>query len=265
MDRSKSTLHRGLTVATVLVVGLSAPLTWAQETEFEEAFVFFELNNTDGDLGIHAKVDGGPWTFMTISDRNDARILRVQSAGRLWRQGVTEIFFESAEPTFDELEPADFFRRFRPGTYTVRGRSKDGVDLVNETEVTWAMPAPPAATVNSQTSPTQCDDEEPGFDIVSVSEPVTISWPAVTMSHPDLGVMPPRGVEIVNYEVVVEADLDIDGEEFTTVYSVSLPPDVTSMSVPSEFLAQTDEFKFEVLARESSYNQTAMESCFALE
>ncbi len=37
------------------------------------------------------------------------------------------------------------------------------------------------------------------------------------------------------------------------------------MTVPDEFLSQTDEFKFEVLAREESWNQTAVESCFLLD
>ncbi len=65
---------------------------------------------------------------------------------------------------------------------------------------------------------------------------------------------------------LVLAEIDgPDGEEFVTVFSVVLPPDVTSMTVPDEFLSQTDEFKFEVLAREESWNQTAVESCFLLD
>jgi hypothetical protein len=32
---------------------------WAND-EFDEAEIFFELNNTDGDLGIHALIDACP-------------------------------------------------------------------------------------------------------------------------------------------------------------------------------------------------------------
>jgi hypothetical protein len=37
------------------------------------------------------------------------------------------------------------------------------------------------------------------------------------------------------------------------------------MTIPEEFLAQSDTFKYEVLAREKSFNQTAVESCFLLD
>ena len=64
----------------------------------------------------------------------------------------------------------------------------------------------------------------------------------------------------------METELETaDGEEFVTVLSVILPPDITQLEIPSGFLAQDDTFKYEVLARESSFNQTAMESCFLLD
>ena len=85
-------------------------------------------------------------------------------------------------------------------------------------------------------------------------------------SHPSLGSPRSGDITIVNYEVVIEAELETpDGDEFISVLSVILPPDVTEMTIPAEFLAQTDTFKYEVLAREESWNQTAIESCFLLE
>ena len=39
----------------------------------------------------------------------------------LRQQGMTEFFFESAEPSFDELSPARFFNRFRQGIYEIEG------------------------------------------------------------------------------------------------------------------------------------------------
>jgi hypothetical protein len=78
-------------------------------------------------------------------------------------------------------------------------------------------------------------------------------------------VQPPIPVTIRNYEVVVEVeDLEVLGAEFTAIFSVILPPEQTSMTVPAEVLALSDTFKYEVLAREVSHNQTAVESCFVL-
>lgn len=59
--------------------------------------------------------------------------------------------------------------------------------------------------------------------------------------------------------------LSLCDDEFVSILSVILPPDVTEMTIPAEFLAQSDTFRYEVLAREESWNQTAIESCFLLE
>ena len=46
-------------------------------------------------------------------------MLDIRLSRRLKRQGLTELFFESAEPTFDELDPDDFFDRFPEADYEV--------------------------------------------------------------------------------------------------------------------------------------------------
>lgn len=238
------------------------------EIPFDVAHVFFELNNTDGDLGIHALIDGEPWKRLKIEDQNERRILNINVRSRLRHQGLTELFFESAEPPFDELAPAAFFARFPEGTYEIEGRTLDGQELESETEISHAMPAPPSPTVNETPVALQCDDEEPGYDAPLITgDEVVIAWAPVTTTHPSLG--DPQGapgLSIYNYQVVVETELETpDGDEFTTVFSVVLPPDVTEMTVPEEFLEQSDEFKYEVLARADNWNQTAIESCFLLE
>ena len=239
------------------------------EIPFDEAHLFFELNDSDGDLGIHALIDGEPWKRLRIEDPNERKMLAVNVRGRLKRQGLTEFFFESAEPTFNELSPKQFFRRFPQGTYEIEGLTLDQEELESETEVTHIMPAPPQALVNGKPMGLQCDDELPGYDAPEVSAPVTISWAEVTHSHPDpLGggaaVQPPVSVEINNYEVVIEVEGD---DEFVSILGVILPPGKTSMTIPDQLidLAEAgDGIKFEVLAREQSYNQTATESCFQL-
>ena len=265
-----------LAVVSVPVFALAfasmAPMVWADDDEipFDEAHLFFELNNTDGDLGIHALIDGGPWKKLEIEDPRERKMLDIRVNGRLKRQGLTEIFFESAEPTFDELSPQRFFRRFRQGTYEIEGKTLEGQELESEVPLTHVMPAPPEPTVNGLPMAQECDEEEPGFDITMTNSPVTLAWPSVMTSHPDpdgggAAVQPPVPVQIHNYEVVVEVELEVNGEEFPSVMHVVLPPGETELTIPAEFLAQGEEFKYEILAREESFNQTAVESCFLVE
>ena len=273
MKRHMRMLAILLVPVVALILGAAAPELWAggrghddhddEEIPFDEAELFFELNDTDGDLGIHSLIDGGPWKRLEIEDPRERKMLNVFVEGRLRRQGLTEFFFESAEPTFDELPPRKFFRRFPAGIYEIEGKTLEGDELESEVELTHKMPAPPVPTINELPMAMQCDDEEPDYDVTVVSAPVTIAWPAVTLSHPDLGVDPQESVTIHNYEVVIEVDLDLgDGEEFTSKLSFILPPYETSITIPAEFIALGEEFKYEVLAREESFNQTAVESCF---
>jgi hypothetical protein len=267
MKRSNLYLGTGI-VALCVAPAFAEHHADENEIEWEEAYLFFELNNTDGDLGIHAKIDGEEWKRLQIEDLDERRILDVKVRGRLRRQGLTEIFFESAEPPFDELAPERFFARFPEGIYEIEGVSLDGVEIESETEVTHAMPAPPEPTVNGMPAARQCDEEEPGYDAPLIeADEYVIAWSPVTMTHPSLGnPQGAPGLVVVNYEVVVEAELETEGgDEFTSVLSVILPPDVTAMTIPDEFLEQSDSFKYEVLVREESWNQTAFESCFLTE
>ncbi len=264
--------------AALFAITANTSISWANndgdddnEIPFAEAFIFFELNNTDGDLGIHGKIDGEAWKQLKIEGPDENQLLKARLQGILKKQGLTEIFFESAEPTFDELNPVDFFSRFPEGFYEIEGLTLDGKELESETLVTHTMPAPAEPLVNGQTAALQCDAEKPGYDATLVDSPTTISWAPVTMSHPDpmgggAAVQPPIPVFIINYEVVVETTLALaNGQEFDTKFSAILPPDTTEITIPDEFLSLGNEFKYEVLAREESYNQTAVESCFVTE
>jgi len=252
---------------TGFALAIMSPSAWADDDDddddgempYDEAELFFELNNTDGDLGIHALIDGEGWNLLKIEDPYERRILKIRVTGRLRRQGLTEIFFESAEPTFDELPPRHFFYRFPEGEYEISGWTLDWVELESVAELTHVMPAPPVPSVNGQLFDSDCEDDV----VTEVSAPITISWPDVTMSHPDAdgggaAVQPPVPVEINNYEVVVEV-LD---DEVDATFIMQLPPDVTSMTLPMELTNLGTDFKYEVLAREESFNQTAVESCF---
>jgi len=256
---SKTQRVNTLFLASFISLGIAVPGAQAEfhdedELAFSEANIYFELNNTDGDLGIHALIDGNPWKKLVIEDPNERKMLNVKVKGRLRKQGMTEFFFESAEPNFDELDPDDFFTRFPEGYYEVEGISLEGEELESEVYLSHVMPAPAAGiTVSGVEYSDDCDAFVP-----EVSTPVTIAWEPVITSHPDLGSS--GEVFVDKYQLVVEIE-----EPETLVYSVDLPPGTTSMSVPEEFISLGEEFKYEILVRESSGNQTAVESCFAIE
>ena len=171
MTRSNRLLPVILVVVITLILGVAATELWAGGyyhrpwfEKLEEAELYFELNNTDGDLGIHGKIDGGPWTKIWIKDPNHREMMKVTAKGRLRRQAVTELFFESAEPTFDQLAPKDFFKRFPEGIYKIYGWPQEGKFLVGKSKIRHVMPAPPDGIEISDTmivlDEVDCEDEE---------------------------------------------------------------------------------------------------------
>ena len=262
-----------MVAAAAFILAVAAPELWAndddgEEIPFDEANIFFELNDTDGDLGIHALIDGEAWKELEIEDPRGREMLHIRVKGRLKRQGLTEIFFESAEPTFDELSPEEFFDRFPEGTYEIEGETLEGDELESEIELSHVMPAPPEnIKVNRQSAAEDCD----AIDLPSVREgrPVIISWDPVTESHPTIGEDGP--IEVIRYQAVAEWE---DEDEVVYVFSADFPPSDERMrmrvTVPPQFIAAgiaagVDEFKFEILVREASGNQTAVESCFEID
>ena len=248
---SRLTVISFLTIA--LLPGGSAALRSAGQVEptpaFTEAEIFLELNDTDGDLGIHASIDGGAWTNLKIEGPHERPLLDLVSRGRLRAQGLTQLAFESAEPPFDELAPRDFFRRFPEGRYEIEGRASDGRELEAIAVLSHVLAAPPQITVSGMAAAEDCDASVP-----LVSTPVVIDWAPVTSSHTEIGKTGP--VRISRYQVFVERD--------NVKLSLDLPPAVTEFRVPAAVIALGSQFKFEVIARTTTGNNTAVESCFRL-
>jgi hypothetical protein len=235
-----------------VTMGTVAPAAWT--AEFPEAELFFELNDSAGDLGIHASIDGPPWKKLNIKDPNRRTILKIKPQGRLGRQGLTQLFIESAEPSFDELAPERFFRRFPEGAYVVRAPTLDGGQLQSTVMLSHVMAARPGNIVVNGVPSVDCDVAP----FPEVSAPVLVDWDPVTTSHPQIGESGP--VEIVRYQFFVEQPHDTSFK-----LSVDLPPSKTEFQIPEEILALSTDFKYEIIARTASGNNTAVEACFTLE
>jgi hypothetical protein len=193
---------------------------------YEDHDLFIETNATDGDAGLQQFLDGEDWRRTKLRDPKGRALTDVKANGRLRDFGLTELFFEAAEPSFDEFPFRKFKKRFPEGKYTWRGRTVEGRRLIGSDRLSHVIPAGPV--INSPTEGEQVNQQN-----------FKVSWKPVTE---------PAGVEIVSYEVIVgQGDRELD---------MHLPPEVTSVSIPPEFLSPGTEGGGEVLAREKSGNQT---------
>ena len=63
-----------------------------EEEEFDVATIYFEMNHTDGDLGIHALIDGEGWKILEIESPDEQQMVMVLAKGSLRQHGMTELF-----------------------------------------------------------------------------------------------------------------------------------------------------------------------------
>ena len=261
----KSGITIGRQVSLVIGAGLMVMSSQAglgqeaDELPFSEAQLYFELNHTDGDLGIHGLIDGDAWKSLEIEGPGEQLLMNVWIRGSLRKQGMTEIFFESDEPSFDELTPAAFFKRFPQGIYEIEGITLEDEELEAEIRLSHVMARPPGGIkVNGKNAAVNCDATLP-----VVSEPVTLDWNAVTKSHPTVGT-PNVNVTVLTYEVVGEIEREGQNPD-VLVFKADLPRNVTAFVFPESFTALADgEMKFEIVTKLTNGNQTAVESCFEI-
>ena len=80
MMRSTRMLPNFPVAMAAITLGTVSPMGWAEvEIPFAEAEIFFELNNTDGDLGIHFSIDGEGWKRINDYTKN---VLKIQTLFR---------------------------------------------------------------------------------------------------------------------------------------------------------------------------------------
>jgi hypothetical protein len=213
-----------------LALGLGAD-TWA--AEFAEARIFIEYNSSDNDLGFHVFLDGEDWRSLKIVNPDGRTIFEVAGRGPFRELGMTELFFEGAEPSLDDFPLVDLLALFPEGDYTFLGVTVDGVQLVSKWTFTHAVPAGPRVSAE--------------VDV----DTVTIRWQQP--ASPPEG-FPDRRVRIVGYQVIVGS------------FQVTLPASSRKVTLPQEFTRSlaAGEHGFEVLAIEAGRNQTITAGSFTI-
>jgi hypothetical protein len=217
-----------------------------EEVPFSESKILIEHNATAADTGFQGFVDGDPWNRLTVTGPDGAAVLQVKGVGRLEELGMTELFFETQEPANDDVPIEDLLALFPEGEYEFEGRSIEGQEVEGEATLSHAIPAGPVVV-------------EPADGSVVDAGAAVVTWNAVTTT-----ITGSTGLEIVGYELIVELDADLPPTAgfSNTNLDIHVPPTVTSLTIPAEFLAPGTAYKFEVLALEASGNQTITEGTF---
>lgn len=233
--RGKSIIMLAAAAALIVAVGTTA----ASAKRLSDTAIRIEINDTDGDAGIQVFLDGEGWDTMQMIGPNGVEF-SVLAEGSVGFQGITEFFFESAEPSFEDQSLEELLELFPEGVYRFRGATTDGRALRGRARLTHALPDGPV-----QLSPVDGEEVDP--------DDAVFTWQEVA---------DPPGSEIVAYEIVIECE----EPEFTKIIA-QVGADVTSITMPPEILNQdgADECKWEVLAIEESGNQTISETEFSIE
>jgi hypothetical protein len=213
-------------VVPVALAGGGATAAQKKPLRYADHDLFIETNATDGDAGLQLNLDAEDWRSLTIRDPRGRAIVGVQAKGPLRPLGLTELFFEASEPSFDEVPFSRFKKRFPEGRYTFRGRTVEGRRLASSDRLSHVVPARPNVTFPADGAEVDAN----GF---------TVTWEPVTR---------PAGVDIATYIVTV-----VQGDR---ALNMDLPGTATSASIPGEFLEPGIRSELEVLSREKSGNQT---------
>ncbi|HEV8577742.1 MAG TPA: fibronectin type III domain-containing protein [Thermoanaerobaculia bacterium] len=229
-------------LAAILALALSAstPAVWPAQRPAEkriplsEATIIVELNATAQDVGVQVFLDGEAWRSMKIFDPKGRKLVDVSNMGSVGALGMTELFFESEEPSLDELPLDEFLALFPAGQYSFVGETVDGEKISGRARFTHAIPDGPVII-----APTAGSIVDPANAV--------IRWQAVAN---------PPGSEIVGYQVIVERE-----DPFRN-FQATVPATATSVTVPPQFLEAGTDYKFEVLAIEAGGNQTISEGSF---
>jgi hypothetical protein len=191
-------------------------------TPFDEAQVFFELNTTAHDMGFQVFLDAEGWKRVSLKDQQGNRVFGIQADGRLAEVGITELRFESAEPS-----PAEIRARFPAGRYTFTGETVEGATLVSEVALSQRLLAAPSFSPRDG-------------QVVARSNAV-VRWTA-------------PGAEQV--EVIIEND------ELGHVLDITVSGSTDRLTIPRQFLRPGREYKIEILAIAENGNRTIAESTF---
>ena len=230
-----------IAMAVLVAASFSTADAGREVVKFKDARMKIEVNDTDGDAGVQVFLDSDPWKWIEIYNPRGRLLFESETAGMFAKQGGTELFLESGEPSFDEVPFEEFLARFPEGKYRFRGEGVDGERFVGTARLTHDVPDGPRLI-----SPLE------GGPLVDPDHAV-VRWEPVD---------PPNGSPIIAYQVIIVLPETGLAALPKIALDVMMPPTATSLAVPPGFLRRDTEYEWEVLAIEKSGNQTLSSSFF---
>lgn len=234
-----------LSVPLLLIAIITDTMATEPCEDFGECKTLIEINSSDGDIGFHWLIDGDDLNSVRMNDPNGKKVYKNKAFGPLRDQKLTETFGESAEPVCRESLKEDdddvvvtleeFLERWANGPYSVSGRADGGEKLFGMTELTYQIPA----------APQELEIGDGSVVIIEWSTGDDLGECATKAELQDLvdaGELPihPENVAIDTYEIVMEPDVEEDEPNAALInsrtFSVRVPGDVTSVTIPQEYL-----------------------------
>lgn len=257
----KTLITGGIVLGLVLVLGTGglgetgtadAAHTQSNQnyTPLKDAKLNIEHNATDKDTGFQGFVDSEGWKSLTFSGPR-GKVLSITGLGKLGELGLTELFFESVEPENVDVSIKDMLAMLPEGNYQIKGPGIENGESTGMTSGTaWLTHDIPAGAtlllpIEKSIVPTNVD--------------LLMDWAPVTKT------ITGKATNIIAYQLIVEKIQDPHQHMIGKINSLSmyLPPSVTQMRVPKEFLLPGVDYDWEVLAIEESGNQTLSSGKFS--
>lgn len=200
--------------------------------------LIIEHNGAAEDTGVHGLFDGTDWTKLEILDPRGRSIFEFEPKRQFRTQLISGVFFESAEPPNNEVPIEEILNRFPEGQYRVRGCTADGKRLTGAATFTHDIPAVPVIIF-------------PQDGATVPASNLTVMWNHVTTT------LDGEPLSRTGYEVILTKDVPDDPNGFSKpALSIHVPPSVTSLTVPNQFLEPNSRYEIEIIVLEVSGNQT---------
>jgi hypothetical protein len=215
----------------------------------KEAKLNIEHNDKDKDTGFQGFLDSEGWNEMTVTGP-DGKVLEFAGEGNLGELGLTELFFETVEPENADVPIDEVLETLPEGKYKFEGCAIENGEIQGRTTGTALL------THDIPKGPVILSPEEDAE--VPEDEDLLVSWEAIDET------IDGSSVNIIAYQLIIEKDEDPDAHMIGKFgLSMYLPPDVTEMTIPEEFLEPGTDYEWEVLAIEESGNQSLNSSSFS--
>jgi hypothetical protein len=219
----------------------------ASTIPLKDAKLNIEHNATDRDTGFQGFIDSEGWRRLAVTGPA-GDVLAFEGRGALADLGLTELFFETVEPTNKATSIKRMLAKLPAGKYTIAGPAQENARSMGETSgVAWLT-----------------HDIPRGPKLISPVEDATVPVRGVVAEWaPVQRTITGKRVKIIAYQLIIERDVDPHRHMIGKLgLSMYLSPSVTRMEVPDGFLQRDAAYNWEVLAIERSGNQTLSSGSF---